>query len=45
MPPMRAQVIAGGALILERVASRLGAGSVLVSETDILDGIVLDLLD
>lgn len=44
MHPLRAQVIAGGSLILDEISSRVPSGSVLVSETDILDGIVLGLL-
>jgi exopolyphosphatase/guanosine-5'-triphosphate,3'-diphosphate pyrophosphatase len=39
MHPGRADVIGGGALILDRVLRRTGVGSLLVSETDILDGI------
>lgn len=39
MHPLRAQVIAAGALILERVAVRVPVDSLLVSETDILDGV------
>ncbi|HET7355447.1 MAG TPA: exopolyphosphatase [Nocardioidaceae bacterium] len=39
MHPGRADVIGGGALILDRLLRRTGARSLLVSETDILDGI------
>lgn len=42
--PLRAKVIAGGVLILDEISARVGDGSVLVSETDILDGIVLGML-
>lgn len=43
LAPMRAQVIGGGALICERIARRVGAG-LIVSETDILDAVALELL-
>ena len=39
MHPGRADVIGAGALILDRVLRRTSAGSLLVSEADILDGI------
>jgi exopolyphosphatase / guanosine-5'-triphosphate,3'-diphosphate pyrophosphatase len=39
MDPRRADVIAGGGLLLQRVLERLGAPRLLVSEHDILDGI------
>ncbi len=39
MHPGRADVIDGGALILSRVLRRAGADSLVVSESDILDGI------
>lgn len=42
--PLRAMVIAGGALILDEISERVPGGSVLVSETDLLDGIVAGLL-
>ncbi|MDN5725495.1 MAG: Ppx/GppA family phosphatase [Propionibacteriales bacterium] len=42
--PGRADVIPFGALIADRVADRVGA-DLLISETDILDGIVLGLLE
>lgn len=43
MQPKRADVICGGALIAARVGERLGV-DLLVSEADILDGLVLELL-
>ena len=39
MHPGRADVIGGGALILERVLERTQTGELVVSESDILDGI------
>ncbi len=39
MPAGRSDVIGAGALILERVLRRSGAGSLTVSDSDILDGI------
>jgi len=39
MHPGRADVIGAGALILDRVLARTGADRLLVSQTDILDGI------
>ena len=39
MHPGRADVIAAGALILERILERSRVTSVRVSESDILDGI------
>jgi exopolyphosphatase/guanosine-5'-triphosphate,3'-diphosphate pyrophosphatase len=39
MHPGRADVIAGGAMVLERIMRRFGFGEVLASEHDILDGI------
>jgi exopolyphosphatase/guanosine-5'-triphosphate,3'-diphosphate pyrophosphatase len=39
----RADIIGGGSLILRRVMERWGFAEVLVSERDILDGLVLDL--
>jgi len=39
--PGRVDVIAAGALILERIVDRLGVSEVVVSEHDILDGIAL----
>jgi len=44
MAPGRADVIVAGALILVEVMGRLGFGAALVSETDILDGLVLEML-
>lgn len=43
MPRLRAEVIAGGALICARIAARVGI-SMTVSENDILDGIAYALL-
>jgi exopolyphosphatase/guanosine-5'-triphosphate,3'-diphosphate pyrophosphatase len=43
MHPGRIDVIGGGALILDRIMTRLGFGEVLVSEHDILDGIAHEL--
>ena len=45
MPPGREDVIVAGSTILRRVMEGFGFGEVLVSEADILDGLVLDLLD
>ncbi|MFL6139386.1 MAG: exopolyphosphatase [Frankiaceae bacterium] len=45
MHPGRVDVIGAGALILDRVMARVGAGEVLVSEHDILDGIARSLAD
>ncbi|MBB1482411.1 exopolyphosphatase [Tessaracoccus sp. MC1865] len=45
MHPLRAAVIGAGGLILDEISSRVPGGSVLVSETDILDGIALGLLE
>jgi exopolyphosphatase/guanosine-5'-triphosphate,3'-diphosphate pyrophosphatase len=39
MHPGRADVIGGGALILDRVLRRASVGELVVSESDILDGI------
>jgi exopolyphosphatase / guanosine-5'-triphosphate,3'-diphosphate pyrophosphatase len=44
MAPGREDVIVGGAVILQRVMERFGFAEVLVSEADILDGLVLSLL-
>jgi exopolyphosphatase / guanosine-5'-triphosphate,3'-diphosphate pyrophosphatase len=41
----REDVIAGGALVLREVMSTLGFGRCVVSETDILDGLAMGLLD
>ncbi len=45
MHPGRADVIGAGALILDRVLRRAGVESLLVSESDILDGIAWSLVD
>jgi exopolyphosphatase / guanosine-5'-triphosphate,3'-diphosphate pyrophosphatase len=45
MHPNRADVIAGGTLIIARVAARLQVADLIVSESDILDGIALALID
>jgi exopolyphosphatase/guanosine-5'-triphosphate,3'-diphosphate pyrophosphatase len=45
MHPGRADVITGGALIATRIAARLHVEDLIVSESDILDGIALQLLD
>ena len=45
MAPGREDVIVGGCLILQRVMQRYGFDNVLVSESDILDGLALELLD
>ncbi|MEO7586809.1 MAG: Ppx/GppA phosphatase family protein [Arachnia sp.] len=44
MHPLRAGVIGGGSLILDEISARVPGGNVLVSETDILDGIAHELL-
>lgn len=44
MHPLRAGVIAGGSLILDEISARVPGGTILVSETDILDGIAHELL-
>lgn len=41
----RAEVICAGALIVEEIADRMGADEIIVSESDILDGIASRLLD
>ena len=43
MHPGRADVIGGGALVLDRLMARFGFGEVLVSEHDILDGMAWSL--
>jgi exopolyphosphatase/guanosine-5'-triphosphate,3'-diphosphate pyrophosphatase len=43
MHPGRVDVIAGGAMVLDRIMTRFGCGDVLVSEHDILDGIAWSL--
>ena len=45
MPAGRADVITGGALIVSRVAVRTPVPELIISESDILDGIALALLD
>jgi exopolyphosphatase / guanosine-5'-triphosphate,3'-diphosphate pyrophosphatase len=45
MHPGRADVITGGALIESCVAARLKVAELIVSESDILDGIALQLMD
>jgi exopolyphosphatase / guanosine-5'-triphosphate,3'-diphosphate pyrophosphatase len=45
MPKGRGDVIVAGATILVTVMRRFGFGEALVSETDILDGLALELLD
>ena len=44
MHPLRAGVIGAGTLILDQIAARIPSQKILVSETDILDGIALELL-
>ena len=44
MHPLRAGVIGGGSLILDEISARVPGGAILVSETDILDGIAHELL-
>lgn len=44
MHPLRAQVIGAGAIILDELSRRVPGGSILVSETDILDGVALSML-
>ncbi len=45
LEPDRADVIIGGALVLEAVMDGAGLEQLIVSESDILDGIVAELLD
>jgi exopolyphosphatase/guanosine-5'-triphosphate,3'-diphosphate pyrophosphatase len=45
MHPGRADVITGGTLVVQRVGQRVGAPGLVVSETDILDGIALALFE
>ena len=45
MHPGRADVITGGALVESRIAARLNVDNLIVSESDILDGIALELMD
>ncbi|MFT3888975.1 MAG: exopolyphosphatase [Arachnia sp.] len=44
MHPLRAAVIGAGSMILDEIARRVPGGQILVSETDILDGIAHELL-
>ena len=44
MHPLRAAVIGGGSMILDEIVTRVPGQQVLVSETDILDGIAHELL-
>ncbi|HET9872346.1 MAG TPA: Ppx/GppA phosphatase family protein [Propionibacteriaceae bacterium] len=44
MHPQRADVITAGTLIISRIAQRISADELLISESDILDGIALELL-
>lgn len=44
MHPGRADVITGGALVATRIAAQLPVADLIVSESDILDGIALQLL-
>jgi exopolyphosphatase/guanosine-5'-triphosphate,3'-diphosphate pyrophosphatase len=44
MHPGRVDVIAAGALVLDRVLARFGFGEAMVSEHDILDGIAWSLV-
>jgi exopolyphosphatase/guanosine-5'-triphosphate,3'-diphosphate pyrophosphatase len=44
MPPGREDVIVAGVVILERVMHRFAFDECLVSETDILDGVALDVV-
>jgi exopolyphosphatase / guanosine-5'-triphosphate,3'-diphosphate pyrophosphatase len=45
MDPKRADVITGGALVAARTAERVSVPELIISESDILDGIALALLD
>lgn len=45
MHPKRADVISAGALICARIAIRVAAEELVVSESDILDGLVLQMTD
>lgn len=44
LPPLRAAVIGAGSMILAEIARRVPSGEIIVSETDILDGIAHELL-
>jgi len=45
MPPGREDVIVAGGIILQRVMRRFGFGRVVVSESDILDGLVASIAE
>ncbi|AQP45204.1 Ppx/GppA phosphatase family protein [Tessaracoccus flavus] len=45
MHPLRASVLGAGSLIMDEISARVPGGSVLVSESDILDGIARGLLE
>jgi exopolyphosphatase/guanosine-5'-triphosphate,3'-diphosphate pyrophosphatase len=45
MAPGRADVIVAGSVILVAVMERFGFGEAIVSETDILEGLVLEMLE
>ncbi len=45
MHPGRADVITGGALVATRIAAQMQVADLIVSESDILDGIALQLLE
>jgi exopolyphosphatase/guanosine-5'-triphosphate,3'-diphosphate pyrophosphatase len=45
MHPGRADVITAGALVESRIGARLNVDNLIVSESDILDGIALELID
>ncbi len=44
LQPRRADVIGAGALIVERISRRVSVDALVVSESDILDGIALDMI-
>ena len=45
LEPARADVIVGGIAVIMRTLEMLGRDEIIVSEKDILDGIILELLD
>ena len=45
LPPLRAAVIGAGSMILAEIVRRLPSRQIIVSESDILDGIAQELLD
>lgn len=45
MHPLRAQVIGAGALILDEISALIPSGKVLVSESDILDAVALQMVE